>query len=68
LRPALSTARLIRNTRASPLYYLIWAGPNATGLKGAEGKSSRAAPISEGEEARYRIALLGSPFRGEPEQ
>jgi three-Cys-motif partner protein len=31
-----STARLIRNTRKNPLYYLIWAGPNATGLKGAE--------------------------------
>jgi three-Cys-motif partner protein len=30
-----STARLIRNTRGNPLYYLIWAGPNATGLKGA---------------------------------
>jgi three-Cys-motif partner protein len=31
-----STARLITNTRGNPLYYLIWAGPNATGLKGAE--------------------------------
>jgi len=31
-----STARLIRNTRGNPLYYLIWAGPNAAGLKGAE--------------------------------
>jgi three-Cys-motif partner protein len=31
-----STARLIKNTRGNPLYYLIWAGPNATGLKGAE--------------------------------
>jgi three-Cys-motif partner protein len=31
-----STPRLIRNTRGNPLYYLIWAGPNATGLKGAE--------------------------------
>jgi three-Cys-motif partner protein len=31
-----STARLIRNTRGNPLYYLIWAGPNETGLKGAE--------------------------------
>jgi three-Cys-motif partner protein len=31
-----SGARLIRNTRGNPLYYLIWAGPNATGLKGAE--------------------------------
>jgi three-Cys-motif partner protein len=31
-----STARLIKNTRGNPLYYLIWAGPNTTGLKGAE--------------------------------
>ncbi|HUO01139.1 MAG TPA: three-Cys-motif partner protein TcmP, partial [Rhizomicrobium sp.] len=31
-----STARLIRNTRGNPLYYLIWAGPNSLGLKGAE--------------------------------
>jgi three-Cys-motif partner protein len=31
-----STAHLIKNTRGNPLYYLIWAGPNATGLKGAE--------------------------------
>ena len=28
--------RLIKNTRGSPLYYLIWAGPNALGLKGAD--------------------------------
>lgn len=28
--------RLIRNTRGAPLYYLIWAGPKALGLKGAE--------------------------------
>lgn len=27
--------RLIRNTKQAPLYYLIWAGPNALGLKGA---------------------------------
>ncbi len=31
-----STARLIRNTKGNPLYYLIWAGPNQMGLKGAE--------------------------------
>jgi three-Cys-motif partner protein len=31
-----STGRLIKNTRGNPLYYLIWAGPNETGLKGAE--------------------------------
>ena len=28
--------RLIFNTRGNPLYYLIWAGPNKLGLKGAE--------------------------------
>ncbi|WP_420419838.1 three-Cys-motif partner protein TcmP [Pacificispira sp.] len=28
--------RLIRNTRQHPLYFLIWAGPNPLGLKGAE--------------------------------
>lgn len=28
--------RLIRNTRGVPLYYLIWAGPNKLGLKGAD--------------------------------
>lgn len=27
--------RLIRNTHNVPLYYLVWAGPNALGLKGA---------------------------------
>lgn len=31
-----STARLIKNTRGNPLYYLIWAGPNRKGLDGAE--------------------------------
>lgn len=30
-----STPRLIRNTRGTPLYYLIWAGPNKKGLEGA---------------------------------
>lgn len=28
--------RLIRNTRNAPLYYLIWAGPNKLGLRGAD--------------------------------
>lgn len=28
--------KLITNTRGHPLYYLIWAGPNRLGLKGAE--------------------------------
>ena len=31
-----SEPRLIRNTRGGPLYYLIWAGPNQAGLKGAD--------------------------------
>jgi three-Cys-motif partner protein len=31
-----STARLIKNTRGNPLYYLIWAGPHKKGLDGAE--------------------------------
>jgi three-Cys-motif partner protein len=31
-----STARLIRNTKGGHLYYLIWAGPHRTGLKGAQ--------------------------------
>ncbi len=31
-----STARLIKNTKGNPLYYLIWAGSNQMGLKGAE--------------------------------
>lgn len=31
-----STARLIRNTRGAPLYYLLWAGPNKKGLEGAD--------------------------------
>ena len=31
-----ASPRLIRNTRNAPLYYLIWAGPNSLGLKGAE--------------------------------
>jgi three-Cys-motif partner protein len=30
-----STPRLIKNTRGNPLYYLIWAGPHAKGLEGA---------------------------------
>ena len=28
-----SQARLIRNTKNSPLYYLLWAGPNQTGQR-----------------------------------
>jgi three-Cys-motif partner protein len=30
-----STPRLISNSRGNPLYYLIWAGPHAKGLEGA---------------------------------
>lgn len=33
--PHVATPRLICNTRNAPLYYLIWAGPNRLGLKGA---------------------------------
>lgn len=36
LFPFVATPRLIRNTRNAPLYYLIWAGPNKLGLKGAD--------------------------------
>jgi len=36
LFPYVATPRLIRNTKNAPLYYLIWAGPNALGLKGAD--------------------------------
>jgi len=31
-----SPAQLISNTRGNPLYYLLWAGPHAAGLKGAD--------------------------------
>ncbi len=31
-----SAPKLIRNTRCAPLYYLLWAGPHALGLKGAD--------------------------------
>jgi three-Cys-motif partner protein len=34
--PHVATPRLIRNTRNAPLYYLLWAGPNKLGLKGAD--------------------------------
>jgi three-Cys-motif partner protein len=42
-----STARLIKNTRGNPLYYLIWAGANATGLKGAEHILSKGERVSK---------------------
>lgn len=31
-----SQAMMVRNTRGSPLYYLIWAGPHSKGLVGAD--------------------------------
>jgi three-Cys-motif partner protein len=31
-----SSPRLIRNTRGTPLYYILWAGPHKKGLEGAE--------------------------------
>lgn len=34
--PYVARPRLVRNTKNAPLYYLIWAGPNKLGLKGAE--------------------------------
>ncbi|MGR3512069.1 MAG: three-Cys-motif partner protein TcmP [Paracoccaceae bacterium] len=36
LFPYVAKPHLIRNTRNAPLYYLIWAGPNKLGLKGAD--------------------------------
>ncbi len=45
LFPYVSKPRLIRNTRNAPLYYLIWAGPNKLGLKGAEYILSQSEPI-----------------------
>lgn len=36
LFPFVAPPRLIRNTRQAPLYYLLWAGPNKLGLKGAK--------------------------------
>jgi three-Cys-motif partner protein len=30
-----SQPRLVRNTRGTPLYYLLWAGPHQKGLQGA---------------------------------
>jgi three-Cys-motif partner protein len=46
-----SPAQLICNTRGNPLYYLIWAGPRAEGLTGAEhilGQKIRAARAARG--------------------
>ena len=49
-----STARLIKNTRGNPLYYLIWAGPHATALKGAEHILSKGERLPRGGERRRR--------------
>jgi three-Cys-motif partner protein len=43
-----STARLIKNTRGNPLYYVIWAGPNGLGLKGAEYVLSKGERVKDG--------------------
>ncbi len=40
-----SAARLIKNTRGNPLYYLIWAGPHKKGLEGANYILSRGEEI-----------------------
>lgn len=40
-----SEPRLIRNTQGGPLYYLLWAGPNAAGLAGANHIMRMGAPI-----------------------
>ena len=34
--PHVTKPRLIRNTAGGPLYYLLWAGPNPAGKKGAD--------------------------------
>lgn len=49
-----STARVIKNTRGNPLYYLIWAGPHATALKGAEHILSKGERLPGGGERRRR--------------
>jgi three-Cys-motif partner protein len=40
-----SSARLILNSKNSPLYYLIWAGPNGTGCKIADYILSKGAVV-----------------------
>lgn len=49
-----STARLIKNTRGNPLYHLIWAGPHATALKGAEHILSKGERLPRGGGPRRR--------------
>lgn len=50
--PYVATPRLIRNTKRTPLYYLIWAGPNALGLKGAD------YILSQGEKVAKKVQRL----------
>ena len=45
LFPFVASPRLIQNTRRAPLYYLIWAGPNRLGLKGAEHILGQGEPV-----------------------
>jgi three-Cys-motif partner protein len=50
-----STARLVKNTRGNPLYYLIWAGPHKKGLDGAEhilSKGERVTSAKRSQKAR----------------
>lgn len=48
LFPYVAKPHLIRNTKSAPLYYLIWAGPNKLGLRGA------AHILGQGEKVRKR--------------
>lgn len=50
-----SAARLIKNTRGNPLYYLIWAGPHATALKGAEHILNKGERLPRGSERHRRF-------------
>lgn len=49
LFPYVAKPHLIRNTRGAPLYYLIWAGPNKLGLKGASHI------LEQGEKVGYKL-------------
>ena len=54
LFPYVSSPRLICNTRNNPLYYLIWAGPNKLGLKGAEAILGQGKKIQDWDRHRVR--------------
>jgi three-Cys-motif partner protein len=56
-----STARLIKNTRGNPLYYLIWAGPHALALKGAEHILSKGERLTGGGGRRRRSWPSAAP-------